>query len=215
MRKIGILGGSFDPVHFGHLRTALEIREALALDEVRLVPAGQPPHRDPPVAPATLRMQMLQAAVSQVAHFVVDGRELKRPGPSYTVDTLAELRREFADAQLVLIVGMDAFLGIQEWHEWRGIFQHAHLIVAHRPGWAPPDSGALTELLCQRRVDSGAELSAESAGRVLLQPVTPLEISSTGIRAAIGAGGDPRYLVPEAVRELLLKSGCYTQGREH
>ena len=215
MHKIGIFGGSFDPVHFGHLRTALEIRDALTLDEIRFVPAGQSPLRDAPVAPAALRLQMLQAAVGDAAHFVVDERELKRTGPSYTADTLAELRKEFPQVQLMLIVGMDAFLGIQQWHEWRSIFQHAHVVVAHRPGWAPPGSGELTELLCQRRVDSGADLSAEGAGRVLLQPVTPLGISSTRIRAAIGAGGDPRYLIPEAVRELIQNSGCYKPGREH
>lgn len=214
MRKIGIFGGSFDPVHFGHLRPALEILQALALDEIRFVPAGQSPLRHPPVAPATLRLQMLLAAVSNAARFVMDERELHRPGPSYTVDTLAELRQEFPQAQLVLIVGMDAFLGFPEWHEWRSLFKYAHVIVAHRPGWEPPGSGALTELLCERRVDSAAGLWIEAAGRVLLQPVTQLEISSTRIRAMVAAGGDPVYLVPEAVRELILNSRCYAQAVE-
>ncbi|HKV98022.1 MAG TPA: nicotinate-nucleotide adenylyltransferase [Gammaproteobacteria bacterium] len=215
MRKIGIFGGSFDPVHFGHLRPAFEILQTLALDEIRLVPAGKSPLRDPPVAPAALRLQMLQAAVHDAAHFIVDERELRRPGPSYTVDTLTELRQEFPQAQLALIVGMDAFLGFTEWHEWRSLFKYAHIIVAHRPGWELPGGSALTELLCERRVDSAAGLWTEAAGRVLLQPVTQLEISSTRIRAAISAGGDPLYLVPEPVRDLILNSHCYTQAVVH
>ena len=215
MRKIGIFGGSFDPVHFGHLRPAFEILQTLALDEIRLVPAGKSPLRDPPVAPAALRLQMLLAAVRGAAQFIVDERELHRPGPSYTVDTLAELRNEFPQAQLALIVGMDAFLSFTEWHEWRSLFKYAHVIVAHRPGWELPGGSALTELLCERRVDSAAGLWTEAAGRVLLQPVTQLEISSTRIRAAIGTGGDPLYLVPEPVRDVILSSNCYSHPAEH
>lgn len=214
MSKIGIFGGSFDPVHLGHLRPAFEILEALVLDEIRFVPAGQSPLRHPPVAPAALRLQMLQAAVRGVEGFMVDERELHRPGPSYTVDTLAELRREFPQAQLALIVGMDAFLGFPDWHEWRSLFKYAHVIVAHRPGWEPPGSSALAELLCERRVDSAAGLWIEAAGRVLLQPVTLLEISSTRIRAMLAAGSDPLYLVPDAVRALILDSRCYAQTLE-
>lgn len=215
MRKIGIFGGSFDPVHFGHLRPAFEILQTLALDEIRFVPAGQSPLRQTPVAPAVLRLQMLRAAVRDAAHFVVDERELHRSGPSYTVDTLTELRQEFPQAQLVLIVGMDAFLGFPEWHEWRSLFKYAHVIVAHRPGWELPGGSALADLLCERRVDSSAGLWTEAAGRVLLQPVTQLEISSTRIRAAVGAGGDPVYLVPEEVRKLILDSHCYSHPAEH
>lgn len=215
MRKVGIFGGSFDPIHFGHLRPALEIRDALALDEIRFVPAGQPPHREPPVASPALRLQMLQAAMHGEARFVVDERELQRAGPSYTVDTLAEYRREWPNAHLVLIVGMDAFVGFPAWHEWRRLLDYAHVVVAHRPGWMPPAAGEIAELLRRQRVGSSAELFANNAGRVLLQPVTQLEISSSGIRAAVAAGGDPRYLVPEAVRTLIVNSHCYAQPTEH
>lgn len=215
MRRIGIFGGSFDPIHFGHLRPALEILAALSLDEIRLVPAGRPPHRSPPVAAPGLRLQMVQAAVIGEPRFVVDERELRRSGPSYTADTLAELRREFPRGQLILIVGMDAFMGFPGWHAWQRIFEYAHVVVAHRPGWVPPDQGELVEVLHQRRATSAAELLDTTSGQMLLQPVTQLEISSTQIRAAVAAGDDPRYLVPEAVRELILQTRCYAQAVEH
>lgn len=214
MRKIGIFGGSFDPVHVGHLRPALEILEVLALDEVRFVPAGQSPLRAAPVAPPGLRLRMLKAALRDQPRFVVDERELKRPGPSYTVDTLGELHREFPQALLALIVGMDAFLGFPEWHEWQRLFEYAHVVVAHRPGWSPPAAGELAECLRGRRADSAAGLFAAPAGRVWLQPVTQFEISSTQVRAMAAAGRDPRYLVPEPVRELILDSHCYAQAVE-
>ena len=214
MRKIGIFGGSFDPIHFGHLRPALEVLDTLNLDEVRFVPAGQPPLRGAPLAPAALRLQMLDAAVRKEPRFLVDERELRRPGPSYMADTLADLRREFPRDRLALIVGMDAFLGFPGWHEWRRIFECAHLIVMHRPGWVPPDLGELAELLHRHAVPSASALFAAAAGRVLMQPVTQLEISSTQVRALVAAGGDPRYLLPEAVRVLILESGCYAKTVE-
>ena len=214
MRKIGIFGGSFDPVHFGHLRPALEILDTLNLDEVRFVPAAQPPLRGAPLAPAALRRQMLQAAVCDEPRFVVDERELRRPGPSYMADTLADLRREFPRDRMALIVGMDAFLGFPGWHEWRRIFEYAHVIVMHRPGWVPPGHGELAEVLHQHVAPSAGAVFAAAAGRVLLQPVTQLEISSTRIRTLVAAGGEPRYLVPEAVRTLILDSRCYAQAVE-
>ena len=215
MRKIGIFGGSFDPIHFGHLRPALEILDALSLDEIRFIPAGQPPHRGAPAATAILRLQMVKAAVATEPRFVVDEREIKRSAPSYTVDTLAELRREFPNDALAVLVGMDAFLGFPGWHQWRKIFDYAHVIVAHRPGWVLQSGGELVEVIRQRHATSAQELWSGSAGRILLQPVTQLEISSTQVRASITAGGDPRYLVPEVVRELIMNSHCFTKHTEH
>ncbi|MGB9430509.1 MAG: nicotinate-nucleotide adenylyltransferase [Gammaproteobacteria bacterium] len=214
MRKIGIFGGSFDPIHYGHLRPALEILDALSLDEIRFIPAGLPPHRGAPVAAASLRLEMVQAAVVSEPRFRVDDREMRRTAPSYSVDTLAELRREFPQAALMLIVGMDAFLGFPGWHEWQSIFDLANVVVAHRPGWMWQSSGALFEAVRRRQAESVKEIANVSAGRILLQPVTQLEISSTQVRAAIAAGGDPRYLMPEAVRKLILNSHCYTKPVE-
>lgn len=215
MKKIGIFGGSFDPIHFGHLRPAVEIREALVLDEIRFVPSGQPPHRGLPVADAAARLAMVKAAIADEPRFLLDERELLRPAPSYSVDTLVELRREFPAASLILIVGMDAFLGFPGWHEWRRIFELAHVVVARRPGWEQQVSGVLAEELQRRQAAARGDLEAEIAGRILLQPVTQLEISSSRLRALIAAGGDPRFLVPETVRRIILETGCYLRPGEH
>ncbi|MGH8281038.1 MAG: nicotinate-nucleotide adenylyltransferase [Gammaproteobacteria bacterium] len=215
MRKIGIFGGSFDPIHYGHLRPALEILSTLSLDEIRFIPAGQPPHRGVPAASAALRLDMVKAAIAGEPRFLVDEREIRRSAPSYTVDTLTELRHEFPRDALMLIVGMDAFLGFPGWHEWRKIFDFAHVIVAHRPGWVLQSGGELAETIRRRRAKSAQEIVAVLAGCILMQPVTQLEISSTQVRAGIAAGGDPRYLVPETVRELILNSHCYAKHTEH
>lgn len=205
MRKTGIFGGSFDPVHFGHLRPALEVLESLSLDHMLFIPSGNPPHRGAPVASAEQRLAMLRAALKDEPRFQVDERELKRAAPSYTVDTLTELRREHPQDALVLVVGMDAFLGFPGWHRWREIFGLAHVAVAHRPGWTLQSGGEIAEVLKERR----AEALEGKAGKVLLQPVTQLEISSTQVRETAARGGDLRYLVPEAVRTYIRESDCY------
>jgi nicotinate-nucleotide adenylyltransferase len=204
----GIYGGTFDPVHLGHLRTALEVRAALGLDEVRFVPSRQPLHRGLPVAPTAQRLAMLQAAVFDQPGFRVDMRELERAGPSYTVDTLHALREEEPGRRLALILGMDAFLGLPTWHRWQEILQLSHIVVAHRPGWSPPASGPLGQLLAAVGVSGPTEPEAP-AGRIIVLPVTPLDISSTDIRADVRRGGDPRFLVTEEVRRIILASGCY------
>ena len=208
MNPLGIFGGTFDPIHYGHLRTAFELLQAVPLAEVRFVPAGRPPHRDAPRCRALDRLAMVEAAVADQPGFTVDARELDRDGPSYTVTTLRELRAEDPGRPLCLIVGMDAFLGLPTWHEWRVILDLAHLVVAHRPGWSAPREGLLAELLAQRGA-AAAELRASPAGRIHVRAVTPLEISSTDLRDLIVAGRDPRYLVPDAVRALIAESGCY------
>jgi nicotinate-nucleotide adenylyltransferase len=151
---------------------------------------------------------MVEAAVADQPGFTVDARELERDGPSYTVTTLRELRAEDPGRPLCLIVGMDAFLGLPTWHEWRAILDHAHLVVAHRPGWSAPREGLLADLLAQRSA-TAAELRASQAGRIHVHAVTPLEISSTDLRDLIVAGRDPRYLVPDPVRALIADTGCY------
>jgi nicotinate-nucleotide adenylyltransferase len=209
MKAIGIFGGTFDPIHFGHLRTAFELLQALALDEVRLVPAGEPPHRDRPSCDAGHRLAMVRAAVADQPGLVVDDREIRRSGPSYTVLTLRELRAEQPSRPLCLIVGMDAFLGLPQWHEWRAVLELAHLVVAHRPGWQAPAQGTLGELIAARGTPRVADLHESVAGRIHVRPVTQLEISSTDLRELIVAGQDPRYLLPDAVRAIIRDTGCY------
>ena len=209
MSPIGIFGGTFDPIHFGHLRTAFELLHVLRLAEVRLVPAGRPPHRDAPLCDAGRRLEMVRAAAAEQPGFVVDDRELRRDGPSYTVTTLRELRAEHPSRSLCLIVGMDAFLGLPQWHEWREILRLAHLVVAHRPGWSVPGNGPLSELLVERGTTAVADLHAAPAGRIHVHGVTQLEISSTDLRELIVAGHDPRYLLPDAVRAIIRATECY------
>jgi len=209
MSPVGIFGGTFDPIHFGHLRTAFELLHALRLAEVRLVPAGDPPHRAAPLCDAQHRLDMVRAAVADQPGLVVDDREVRRVGPSYTVLTLRELRGEAPGRPICLLLGMDAFLGLPQWHEWRSVLDLAHVVVAHRPGWSAPESGTLGELLAVRGTRRVEDLQATEAGRIHVRAVTQLEISSTELRDLIVAGQDPRYLLPDAVRALIRDTGCY------
>lgn len=206
---IGLFGGTFDPIHFGHLRTAFELLQALKLAQVRFLPTGDPPHREAPLAAAPLRLEMVRAAVVGQSGFSVDDREIRREGVSYTVDTLTELRQENAQRSLCLLLGMDAFLGMPTWHRWREIFELCHVVVAHRPGWKAPTTGPLGEVMVDRGTGSVRELHGSAAGRIYVHGVTQLEIASTDLRALIMSGRDLRYLVPDAVRDLIQRSGCY------
>ena len=210
MAPIGILGGTFDPIHFGHLRTALELLECLELAEVRFLPCRIPPHDKSPVASVEMRLAMLRAAVDDVPGFVVDERELNRAGPSYSVDSLASMREDFPDRSLCLIVGMDAFTGLKSWHRWEELLSLAHLVVAHRPGASRPDADALCSLLDRCLTRNPADLVDSSGGRILLHTVTQLDISSRGIRDSVASGESPAYLLPERVAKMIAASGCYT-----
>ena len=138
-KRIGLLGGTFDPVHIGHLRSALEVADALALDELRMMPNARPPHRDTPQVSPQQRLEMVRLAVDGIAPLVVDDRELKRDKPSYTVDTLELMRAELAaDDQLFLLLGWDAFCGLPSWHRWEELLQHCHILVLQRPALSAP-----------------------------------------------------------------------------
>lgn len=211
---LGVYGGTFDPVHFGHLRTAVEVREALGLEQVRLIPSGIPPHRGQPRAPAADRLAMVRLAAADEPGLVVDDREVKRSGPCYTVDTLLSLREEAGDAALCLIIGMDAFLSLDSWHHWRKLPELAHIIIMHRPGWiaeAAQMAMPVRELFESARVDSAEALCSAPAGRLILQAVTPLDISATAIREAARAGRSLRYLTPDAVVGYIRQRGLYRE----
>ena len=209
MQPIGLFGGTFDPLHYGHLRTAFELWQALKLAEVRFMPTGSPPHREQPLSPAQLRLEMVKAAVADQPAFVVDDREVRRTGVSYSVDTLTELRAEYPQRSLCLLLGMDAFLGLPNWHRWRELLDLAHIIVAHRPGWRAPTMGPLGEVMVDRGTGSVRDLHEQRAGRIYVHAVTQLEISSTELRQLISQGRDPRYIVPEEVRRIIRETRCY------
>ncbi|MEO8223377.1 MAG: nicotinate-nucleotide adenylyltransferase [Gammaproteobacteria bacterium] len=213
-QPIGIFGGTFDPIHVGHLRTAFELLTSLDLAEVRFIPSRIPPHRPPAVAPEALRLRMLEAALAGLPGLVVDDRELRRPGPSYMVDTLSSLRQESASRPLCLLLGLDAFALLPTWHHWREIPELAHVVIARRPGVGSEPGGEAGDLLRTRAAKDARTLAQFPAGRVLLVNVTQLEVSSSAIRGLVAAGGDPRFLVPDAVRELIAKTHIYASPEE-
>jgi len=208
-KRIGILGGTFDPVHIGHLRGALEVADALGLDELRLVPSARPPHRDAPQVSAQDRLAMVERAVAGVAPLVVDARELQRDKPSYSIDTLELMRAELAaDAQVFLLLGWDAFCGLPTWHRWEELLQHCHILVLQRPDAdsEPPD--ALRNLLAARSVSDPLALKGPS-GQIAFVWQTPLAVSATQIRQLLASGKSVRFLVPDAVLAYIDAHGLY------
>lgn len=199
---IGILGGTFDPIHCGHLRLAQEVAEALTLACVRFIPGGTPPHRATPQTATADRVAMVKLAIADNPLFALDARETQREGRSYTYDTLASLRAELgATVPLVLMLGADAFLGFHTWHRWREIFDLAHLAVASRPGANVSGiaDAALAEAFAQRRSADASAVHIAPAGAIVVVPITALDISSTAIRRARVLGRSARYLVPPDV----------------
>lgn len=206
MHRIGILGGTFDPVHFGHLRPALDLADALGLDTLRLLPCHQPSHRGRPGASTMQRIAMLRHAIEGVPRLMVDTRESERDKPSYSVDTLQSFRDEFADAQLLFFMGLDAFQNFCNWHQWQRILELAHLVVVPRP--AVQLDGDAEHLMMSRKRDSREELQ-DLAGGILMQPVTQMEISATAIRAMVAAGRDIRYMTPDSVCRYIAQHQLY------
>lgn len=209
---IGIYGGTFDPVHFGHLRTALEILEALPLSQLRFIPCGQPPHREAPHATAAQRVKMLQHAIAGVPGFVCDTREVERSGPSYMIDTLRSLHHDLPEQNLCLIIGMDAFAAFHTWKDWRAILQQCNLLIMHRPEFEPErviQNPALKSLVATSQADEMPGFVASKAGQLLFLPVTQLDISSTRIREAVRNNSNVRYLLPDAVIEFIQQERIY------
>ncbi len=200
---IGILGGTFDPIHFGHLRTALDVQQALELTEVRFVPLRNPPHRDPPVATTQQRLEMITAAIADEPKFRLDTREIEQEGESYTVRTLRSLREELVDNHICLIVGSDAFRDFPTWHEPGEILKLAHIVVMQRPGEAHPDPYP------ERLATSIEELTSAPAGQIWHHEVSQLQISASKIRELLQQGRSPRYLLPASVLEIIEQQGIY------
>ena len=211
LEAIGILGGTFDPVHCAHLRLALELRATLRLDSVRLMPAPSPRLRGPPEASADVRMRLLEAALADIPGLEVDGRELSLPGPTVTADTLQAMREELPGASLCLILGMDAISRLDAWIDFERIPTLAHIVVAERPG-APalPREGAVAHILRARRCDDPDAIRTTPAGFVfLVRDVPTLDISATRVRSLRARGESIRFLVPDQVHDIIVKEDLY------
>lgn len=203
---IGIMGGTFDPIHFGHLRPALEVSERLSLSQVRFIPCRVPPHRDQPMAAAEDRLKMVSLAVKNTPEFRLDDRELQRDGISYSVDTLRSLHEEF-DEPLVLMLGADAFQSFSRWKSWREILEMAHIVISCRPGYKIPP---LDFWAAGRTVQTAESLEHSRAGKLLFIEVTQLAISATDIRRQRLEGLSARYLMPIEVADYITKHQLYS-----
>lgn len=199
---IGIFGGTFDPVHYGHIKPALSVKHALNLSQLRFVPNRLPPHREKPWLSAEQRLQLLKTALHDYADVIIDERELNREGPSYMVDTLVSIQRDFPDETLCLIIGMDAFFGITSWFKWKSLFELCHLVVTQRPGF---DAHVIEthfdesdyQFISSRLTTDSEQLTVRKHGKILLQSVPQLDISSTRIRSNLLHGEDICQWMPQ------------------
>lgn len=206
---IGVYGGTFDPVHFGHLRSAVEVAEQLALTKVLMIPSARPPHRHPPHVSVQHRWQMLQLALADNSLLVADDREIKRQGLSYMYDTLASIRQEIGDQPLCLILGSDAFAQLHTWYRWRELFDLAHIVIVQRTGNGIPWSEEVTAQFVGRKVDDASVLRQVCCGMIYCMEVTRLSISATDIRARLARGHDVRYLIPDSVYRYIRQHMLY------
>ncbi|PMR77052.1 nicotinate-nucleotide adenylyltransferase [Billgrantia endophytica] len=210
-RRVAMLGGTFDPVHLGHLRSAVELRELLSLDRVHMVAAGVPPLRGEPRVTPEERLELLRLGIGDTPGLVADPRELRRDGPSFSADTLASLRQEYgAEARLVMALGHDAFLRLADWHSPSRLFELAHLVVIDRPDFKAPLPAALVELIRGREVDGVETLfEAPSGGLLRVALPTRMAISATDVRHRLASGATVRYLLPESVEERIYERKLY------
>lgn len=202
MEPLGLMGGTFDPVHYGHLRLAAEALEAFGLDAVRWVPSGQPGHRDMPTSSALHRVEMVRLAIASEPRFSLDLAETRTSEPTFTVNTFKRLRAELgAHRPLVMILGMDSFLSLPTWRSWTELFDLAHFAVGERPGFALSSQTMVSGLALEyaRRFTTVEAARAAPAGAIMTFPMTPLDISATDLRERIGRGASARYLLPESV----------------
>lgn len=208
-KRLAVFGGTFDPVHIGHLRSALEVVEQLELSELRLMPNALPPHRASPDVSAQQRLHMLQLAVAGEPALQVDERELQRDTPSWTIDSLLSLRAEIGTgAALFFVLGQDAFQGLTSWHRWQEILQHCHLLVLQRPDQQQQLPEPLQQLVARCAVDSWQQ-AVGAGGNIIFLRQTPLAVSATIIRQRLAAGKNVRFLLPDAVLNHIQAQGLY------
>jgi len=212
---VGIFGGTFDPIHYGHLRIAEEIVKIVGLQKMYFVPAGMPRLRHSPVASPQHRVEIVRLAIQKNPDFVLDGREIYRDGVSYSIDTVREFKQEFGEEiRLCLVLGADAFIKLPEWNNWKELFNLCHFIVSTRPGYTftlikELLSKELREECSQRWVSNTETLKKETSGLIFIASTTMLDISATSIRAHIAVGRNVRHLVPSVTVNYISKNKLY------
>lgn len=207
---VAIMGGTFDPIHNGHLRTAVEVLDRYQYSELRLIPCFQPVHKGRPSVSPQQRLEMAKLAISGDARLRVDSREMDREGPSYSVDTLRDIRSEIGpNESLIMVLGMDSFLSLPTWLNWQQLIQYSHLLVVSRPGWEPNLISELSAFCENYRAASSHELQCAPSGRVWFETLTPLGISSSMIRALARKNESIAYLLPEPVQKYIEQHQLY------
>jgi len=215
MKTIGILGGTFNPIHYGHLRMAQELADDLHMDAIRFIPAANPPHKNAVTISAEHRAAMVGLAIANNPQFMLDKRELHRTGTSYSIDTLLSLRAELGnDTSLTLFMGSDAFTQFNTWHRWQEILQHCHIALVQRPHNNKNQAGnplpkILEDFLHAHYTENGEDLQSSAAGYITMRQVTALDISSTAIREAFKQHVSTRYLMPDSVIDYINSHQLY------
>ena len=217
MQLIGLLGGTFNPIHFGHLRMAQELTDALKLSEVRFIPSANPPHKAAPKVSAQQRAEMVQLAINDNPLFKLDRCELERTGASYTIDTLISLREELGkNASLCLMMGSDAFTKLDSWHRWQEMLDYCHIILVQRPNSKTEKlSDKMTAFLSEHYTENVDDLAEQSAGYIHMQAISAQDISATKIREKLGirekqsAASSTKYLLPDNVLAYIQQHQLY------
>ncbi len=212
-KPLALLGGTFDPVHYAHLRCAEEVREKLGLETLYLLPAGHPPHRALPQASNSQRLEMLQLALAGFPRLQIDCRELHRDGPSYMVDTLQDLRNESSLRPLFLVIGQDAANHLQSWHRWQALFELAHIVIMTRPAVAPEYRPGVAKQIQQRLTEDVQTMVQSAAGSVLALEVTAINICATTIKSMLRLGRSPQAMLPGPVLDYINDQGLYLPKR--
>jgi len=209
---IALFGGTFDPIHNGHLQSALEVQQNLRLLAVRLIPSFTPPHRESLGCDARQRLAMVKIAVEDIPALEVDDREIRRKGPSYTFDTLQSIRKEIdPETALIMVLGMDSFITLPTWHKWKDLLRSAHILVLDRPGWSWTISGELEAVIAGKMVEDAACLLQQSEGLIARMQTTQLNISATDIRMRIKRRQPLGHLLPDRVSQFVQDQGIYQQ----
>ena len=206
---IGFLGGTFDPIHFGHLRPALEIQQALNLQSLYLLPNYIAPHKQKTLATTAQRIEMVKLAIQDTPEIQINTQELLRSSPSYTIDTLKLLRQQYPDTPICFIMGMDSLINFDSWYQYQDILNYCHLVVSHRPGWDPTFNEIVTGLLTQHQTQDPALLHRSLAGCIYFQSTSQLAISSSQIRQLLATKQSINFLTPQSVCTYIKEQHCY------